>query len=193
VYFEGKRATGYSPQRLARIGFARTFQQLHLFANMTVVENVMMGRHLHSKSGVLPCALRLPSAQREERRIRDSAMEQLKIVGLEKEAQQAPLSLAYGKQKMLEVARALATEPKLMLMDEPAGGLSTSEIEGLADLIVRIRNEGVTVLLVEHRMMLVRSIADKVVVLNYGNKIADGEPADVMCQECVITAYLGNE
>lgn len=193
IYFEGERVTGHTPQRLARTGMARTFQQLHLFANMTVVENVMMGRHLHSKSGVVPCALRLPSALREERSIREFAMEQLRIVGLEEEAHRAPLSLSYGKQKMLEVARALATEPRLLLMDEPAGGLSTSEIEGLADLITRIRAEGVTVLLVEHRMMLVRRIADKVIVLNYGNKIADGKPSEVMCQECVITAYLGNE
>ena len=193
VLFEGKRLNDLSPARVAALGIARTFQLLQLFSGMSVVENVMVGRHLRSKGGMLACGLRLPYTKREERRLFDAAMDKLAVVGLKEEAFSAPLNLPYGRQKTLEIARALATEPKLLLLDEPAGGLSTLEIEQLALLIKRIRDDGITILLVEHRMELVMDIADKVIVLNYGSKIGEGTPAEVQSNEEVINAYLGGE
>lgn len=193
IFFEGRRINEMSPARVAALGIARTFQLLQLFSNMSVVENVMVGCHLRSKGGMLATGLRLPYARKEERNVFDTAMSKLTMVGLKKEAFSAPLSLPYGRQKILEIARALATEPKLLLLDEPAGGLSTLEIEQLAQLIKRIRDDGITILLVEHRMELVMDIADRVIVLNYGSRIGEGTPAEIQCNEEVITAYLGGE
>jgi branched-chain amino acid transport system ATP-binding protein len=193
IVFADRRLRGKAAHRIASMGIARTFQNLQLFTNMTVVENVMTARHLRSRAGVFGTAFRMPYAQREEKDILSASMATLERVGLGDEASAWPLSLPYGKQKLLEIARALATEPTLLLMDEPAGGLATHEMEELARLIFDIRDSGITCLLVEHRMELVMGIADKVIVLNFGMKIAEGTPDQVQSDESVIAAYLGEE
>jgi branched-chain amino acid transport system ATP-binding protein len=193
IWFEERNLKGLPAHRITSLGIGRTFQNLQVFTNMSVVENVMAGRHLRSKAGLLRTAFRLPPTQAEEKGIFEAALGKLVMVGLETESFTPPLSLPYGKQKLLEIARALATEPKLLLMDEPAGGLSTQEIEDLARLICLIQDRGITVLLVEHRMELAMGIADRVVVLNFGEKIAEGTPDEVQANEQVITAYLGEE
>lgn len=193
ILFEGQSIKELSAARVAALGIARTFQILQLFSNMSVVENVMVGCHLRSKGGMLATGLRLPYTRREERIVFDAAMNKLDLVGLKEEAFSSPLSLPFGRQKTLEIARALATEPKLLLLDEPAGGLSTLEIEQLAQLIKRIRDGGITILLVEHRMELVMGIADRLIVLNYGSKIGEGSPEEIQSNEEVIKAYLGEE
>lgn len=193
ILFEGESIVSLPPPHVAALGIARSFQLIQLFSNMSVVENVMVGCHLRSKAGMLATGLRLPWTRSEEKRVFDAAMGKLEIVGLKGEAFSSPLNLPLGWQKTLEIARALATEPKMLLLDEPAGGLSTSEIDQLARLITRIRAEGITILLVEHRMELVMDIADRVIVLNYGAKIGEGTPAEIQNDENVITAYLGEE
>jgi branched-chain amino acid transport system ATP-binding protein len=193
ILFEGQSMNRLPPHRIAALGIARTFQILQLFSNMSVVENVMAGCHLRSKAGMLATGLRLPYTRSEERGVFEAAMDKLTMVGLREEAFSPPLSLPFGRQKNLEIARALATEPKLLLLDEPAGGLSTLEIEQLARLINRIREEGITILLVEHRMELVMGIAERVIVLNYGAKIGEGTPAEVQANQDVVDAYLGGE
>jgi branched-chain amino acid transport system ATP-binding protein len=193
VWFKGHKISGMASHQIACAGIARTFQLIQLFTNMTVHENVMVGRHTRSRAGFLSTALRLPTAIAEEKQIREKALEKLALVGLESRANGSPLSLPYGQQKILEIARALATEPELILLDEPAGGLSVHEIEELARQILNIRDSGVTVLLVEHRMELVMGIADWVIVLNYGEKMAEGPPSQIQNDERVIAAYLGDE
>jgi len=193
IRFQGRSLRGLAPHSIAALGIGRTFQVLQLFTNMSILENVMAGRHLRSRSGLLHTAFRLPPTREEEKSIFEMAMHHLTLVGLHREALDLPLSLPYGKQKLLEIARALATEPKLLLMDEPAGGLATHEIEHLANLITRIRDSGITILLVEHRMELAMGIANRVIVLNFGEKIVEGTPAEVETNEEVIKAYLGEE
>lgn len=193
IWFKGHKISGMASHQIASAGIARTFQLIQLFTNMTVHENVMVGRHPRTRAGFLSTALRLPTAIAEEKQIREKALEKLALVGLESRANGSPLSLPYGQQKILEIARALATEPELILLDEPAGGLSVHEIEGLARQILNIRDSGVTVLLVEHRMELVMGIADWVIVLNYGEKMAEGPPSQIQNDERVIAAYLGDE
>ena len=193
VRLKGQALNGlYSHQRV-RLGVARTFQAAFLFHNMSVIENVMTGRHTRSRCGWLDAALRTPRARREEEDILLEATRYLNLVGLGARAQESAAALPFGQQRLLAVARALATEPLALLLDEPGAGLNALEKAELADLLRRVREMGVTVLLVEHDMDLVMRTADWVVVLDYGEKIAEGTVAAVQKDRRVIAAYLGED
>jgi|MudIll2142460700_1097286.scaffolds.fasta_scaffold34776_4 branched-chain amino acid transport system ATP-binding protein len=193
ISLNGETISGRRPQEIARLGVSRTFQNVLLFGRMTVLENVMVGRHTRSQASVLSAGLRLPWMRREELRTRARAMEHLEFVGLADRFQERAGNLPLGEQKLLEVARALATEPKILLLDEPAGGLNTRETERLAELIRRIRGQEITVVLVEHDMNLVMDVSDDIVVISFGQKIAEGKPREIKRHPAVIEAYLGEE
>ncbi|MBI5383087.1 MAG: ABC transporter ATP-binding protein [Verrucomicrobia bacterium] len=193
VTFHSRPVTGLKPYQIARLGLSRTFQNPSLFLRMNVLENVMVGRHSRSRWGFAGCCLRWPGQPREERNIRDTAMAQLDYVGLAPLAHCPAGALAFGQRRMVELARALATEPTLLLLDEPASGLNTKEKEDLGQLIRKIRDRGVTVLLVEHDMKLVMDLADDIVVLHYGIPIAEGPPSVIQSDPKVISVYLGGE
>jgi len=193
VQFKGKIINGEKPHRIAQRGISRTFQTLELFGNMTVLENVMVGRHVRTRTGLLRSGLRLPGLKKEEWGIRENAQERLNMVGLSHKANEPVPGLPLGEQKLVEVARALATDPELILLDEPAAGLNETEMIRMAEIIRKIREQGVTVLLVEHHMDLVMGISDEITVLNYGMKIAEGAPEEIKKDQKVIDAYLGEE
>ncbi|MBK8183451.1 MAG: ABC transporter ATP-binding protein [Candidatus Competibacteraceae bacterium] len=191
VRFEGHELLGLPPYRIAAHGLARTFQNLQLFFNMTVLENVMAGCYLRARTGLIATALRLPKVRREERQLRAWAREALELCELGERAAQSAGALPYGLMKRVEIARALATQPRLLLLDEPAAGLNDTESMDLRDLIGRIRATGVTVLLVEHHMPLVMSVSDRLLVLDYGSVLAEGAPAEIQADPRVVSAYLG--
>ncbi|UFS69961.1 ABC transporter ATP-binding protein [Geomonas sp. RF6] len=191
VLLDGVDVSALPSERRAGLGMVRTFQNIELFGKMTVLENVMVGMHTQSSSGLLSCAFRMPWQRAEERRIREKALEWLDFVGIPDLADVTAGALPFGKGRALEIARAMALGPKLLLMDEPAAGLNSAETAELADLIKKIRDLGVTVALVEHDMDLVMDICDALVVLNLGTLLAEGTPREIQDNQAVITAYLG--
>lgn len=193
VLFCGQSLLGMPVHKIAQMGMSRTFQNLQIFSEMSCLDNVLVGRHLHLPSHPLAAMLRLPSLRRREAQAREVAAGLLEEVGLAGHAAKLAGSMSYGALKRLEIARALAAEPRLLLLDEPAAGLNPTEKVELQMLIQRIASKGVTVLLVEHDMKLVTSVADRIVVLHHGEKLAEGAPAAVCANEQVIEAYLGME
>lgn len=191
VLLHGVDISTLPPEKLAERGLIRTFQNIELFGNMTVLENVMLGLHTRSSSGILACMSKMPWHLREERFIREQAAEWLDFCGLGRLAEQKAANLPFGKGRMLEIARAMAVKPSIILMDEPAAGLNNRETRELATLIRRIRESGVTVALVEHDMELVMDVCDRIVVLNLGRKLAEGTPREIQENPLVISAYLG--
>lgn len=191
ILFRGAEINGLAPHRIAHLGISRTFQHVALFKSMTVLENVMLGRHTRTRSGFWATGLRFPGMRSEERNIHKKAEAFLDLVGLADASRLQAGTLPLGKQKILEIARALATEPRLLLLDEPAGGLNMTETEELGVLIQKICQTGITVVLVEHDMNLVMDISDQILVLHYGQYLASGTPQHIKDDPAVIQAYLG--
>jgi branched-chain amino acid transport system ATP-binding protein len=191
--FDGEPLAGLKPHEVAARGIGRTFQNIRLFANLSALENVMIGRHVRTRSGVAGAVFRDAATRAEEAEIAKRAYELLEYVGVARRANDLAKHLAYGDQRRLEIARALATEPKLLALDEPAAGMNATETAALKRLLEGIRNDGTTILLIEHDVKLVMGVCNRVLVLDYGRKIAEGSAAEVQRDEAVISAYLGGD
>jgi branched-chain amino acid transport system ATP-binding protein len=191
INFEGRDITGLKPYRVAGLGIGRTFQQIRLFSYMSALDNVKVGEHHTMRAKLWDSLFTTPRARREEREVQGRAMELLSFVGIERQAHNYARNLPYGHQRRLEIARALATNPRLLLLDEPAAGANPQEKRELMQLVERVRGEGITILLIEHDMKVVMGISERIVVLDYGEKIAEGKPQEVRTNQRVIEAYLG--
>ncbi|MCM3359389.1 MULTISPECIES: ABC transporter ATP-binding protein [unclassified Psychrobacillus] len=193
ILFLGKNISGMKPHKITDKGICRTFQNIRLFSQMSVLENVLVGAHCRNKSGVLKSVLRTKSQKQEEKGNYEAALELLELVGLSPYEETIAENLAYGQQRRLEIARALASNPKLLLLDEPAAGMNETETENLFELIKKVQKRGVTVLLIEHDMPFVMKLCDRIAVLNFGKKLAEGTPIEIQNNQDVIEAYLGSE
>ncbi len=193
IFFRGKRINRISPDRIASLGITQLFQDIKLFSNMSVIENVMVGCHMRAGAGLLSSGFRTPGARMDERNLFKAAKGYLSMVGLEQKSEASPGSLSWGQQKLVGMARALATGSRLLLLDEPYSGLLKFEVESLNELIINLKHRGITILIVEHLTDILMGIADQVIVLDHGEKIADGTPTEIQNNKRVIDAYLGSE